>query len=153
MTDDPSDPNRVSGDGVPLTPAQRVAKYGARRRPNLTAGTPLIEMDEAISPTVRETLLSAYEDCDKRASKPLKDRRLWMWLLVFAAVGAPVVWVLFFVSVFTVNVAITWSIVLGGILLVAPLYMRAEKRKYLSLLDEAAEHAQRLVDGGKATYV
>lgn len=143
----------VTGDGVPLTTAQRVARYGARTRPTLTGGLPLIELDEAQDGKYRESVLLGYEDIDHRAQLLLRNRRWWLYFAGMGAAGLVYAAVMFTVGSLTIASALTWAIPAVILLAVPWPYRRVDARKHAALLDDARAYIAPFIDAGKARYV
>jgi hypothetical protein len=143
----------VTGPGVPLTTAQRVARYGARTRPAVTAGVPMFELDETLEAKYRESVLIRYEDFDRDAAKVLRDRRSWVWFIGIAVVVIPAAWALFLAGIFTLSVAATWTVPAAVAIAAGLPYLRIERRKHEGIVEAAREHIQPFVNSGKARFV
>lgn len=145
--------DNVTGPGVPLTTAQRVARYGARTRPTLRGGLPLFELDDNLEATYRETVLLDYEDRDAKGRKFLSDAKSWTVFAIAGAVIIPVVWTLALLGILTVPAAVTWTIPAAIAVVLSFPYRRVELRKHADLLEETREHLAPFINSGKARYI
>jgi hypothetical protein len=145
--------NSVTGDGVPLTTAQRVARYGARTRPTLTGGLPLIELDDAQEGKYRESVLLGYEDIDRQAALLLRNRRWWLWLAGIGAAALLYAGVTFTLGGFAVSTLLSWAVPAALPVIAAWPYRRIDAGKHEKLLETAREYIAPFVDAGKARYV
>lgn len=143
----------ITGPGVPLTTAQRIAKYGARTRPRLVGGIPDIELDASLDPKYREAVLIRYEDFDRDAAKVLRDRRAWLGFLIVGAVVTAAAGALWALSVFTVTIALGWAIPAAVVVAVSFIYRRYELRRHREIVEDARAHAKSFVDSGKAIFL
>ena len=145
--------DNVTGYGVPLTTAQRVARFGARISPTIRGGLPQFALDENLEATYRETVLLNYEDLDAKGRKLLSDAQSWKIFAIVGAIVPAVVWALVPVGVTDITSAIIWT-VLGvvDIALSIP-YRRVERRKHAELVEKAKEYLAPFIDSGKARYI
>ena len=145
--------DNVTGPGVPLTTAQRVAKYGARTRPDIEGGLPMFELDPALEATYRETVLLGYEDIDSRAKKVLSDARSWVAFQIVGALGVITTITLFLLGILPQSGALGWGVVAAIIVILGFPYRRSELSKHRKLLEEAEEYLQGFFGSGKATRI
>lgn len=142
--------DNVTGYGVPLTTAQRVAKYGARTRPHVEGKLPQFELDTALDATYRETILIGYEVLDAKAKKVLSDARSWVWLQALGGAAVIVLAVLALAGAVTPAVGIGWAAVAAAVIVVGFPYRRHELRRHEALVGEAEQMLAPFIEAGTA---